>query len=187
MLSSTVLMHETNITTFLPCSFLFLKPTSCISDGSHWLLPIICPNHICSLLGVRSHYEKVLDPWEMVLGSSCSSQQELKYTWIRCSQSFSVFASLTFLQCSCKPHLERPFAQMLHSKYRLASLNHLPLTSCPRYLLPLWNRHEWSPKHDFGHDFSHYFWLSHRPSLVPKVERRRSNIKAEDPSVPFKF
>lgn len=131
MLSSTVLlMPETSLPSFPSC---FLLPQI------HLVYLRCCPlafvhylpkAPVCSLLTLcpcspKDLMDRDRGCWKLL---SC----ELKSSWISCFQHFSIFASLTFFQCSCEPCLEMPFAQTLHSKYRLAFLNHLPQTSCPQ-------------------------------------------------------
>lgn len=75
--------------------------------------------------------------WTVIegLGKLLSFPPGIEMHLDQCFQPSSIFASLTFFQCPCKPHLEMLFAQTLHSKYRLAFLNHLPQTSCPQAAL----------------------------------------------------
>lgn len=168
-------------------AFSFLKSTSCTRGSAHWLLSIICPNHLPAFYWL---YALVLKRtwWTMIEGAGKLLFCELKWIWISYFQHFSIFASLTFSQCSCEPCLEMPFAQTLHSKYRLSFLNHLPQTSCPQAALFVVFYKEVSviPK----------AWLQLRPPFVDfsqtfpvvlRAERRSPDVKAEYPSVPFKF
>lgn len=168
-------------------AFSFLKSTSCTWGAAHWLLSIICPKHLPALYWLYVHVPK-RTWWTMIEGAGKLLSCELKCSCISCFQHFSIFASLTFFQCSCEPCLEMPFAQTLHSKYRLSFLNHLPQTSCPQAALFVVFVKEasvipkaWLQLRSSFVDFSQTF------PVVLRAERRSPDVKAEYPSVPFKF
>lgn len=124
----------------------------------------------------------------MIEGAGKLLSCELKCSCISCFQHFSIFASLTFFQCPCEPCLEMPFAQTLHSKYRLSFLNHIPQTSCPQAALFVVFVKEASVIPKAGLQLrSSFADFSQTFPVVLRAERRSPDVKAEYPSVPFKF
>lgn len=186
MLSSTVLlMPETSLPSLLSC---FLLPQI------HLMYLRCCPLAFvhylpkppaCSLLTVCPCSQKDL----MDRDRGCW-KAPVQWIEMHLDQLFPTFLNICTLNIFpvLKPCLEMPFAQTLHSKYRLAFLNHLPQTSCPQTALFVVFVKEasvipkaWLQLRSPFVDFSQTF------PMVPREVRRCPDIKAEYPSVPFKF